>query len=53
MSSFKERFIPDINYDKQEIFTFKDGGHIYLHYKGDLSKNNPIIFIVPGLTSHS
>ena len=38
MSEFKEvvasAFYGELSYDKQEVFTFKDGGQIYLNYKG-------------------
>jgi predicted alpha/beta-fold hydrolase len=42
-------------YDSREEFTFKDGGKIYIDIKGDfsLSENKPLIFVHPGLTSHS
>jgi hypothetical protein len=31
---FRKIFYGDFKYDKRETFTFKDGGKIYLDYKG-------------------
>ena len=45
----------DMKYDNREEFTFVDGGKIFIDYKGDFSdqSNQPVIFIIPGLTSHA
>lgn len=54
-----DKFNGHYPYDKQETFRFADGGHIFIHFKGKSfieetrsSNLRPLLFIVPGLTSH-
>ena len=58
-------FFNGIKYDHREEFVLNDGGKIYLDYKGkclkrseetyieDENNKNPVLFVCPGLTSHS
>lgn len=40
-------------YSTRELLTLADGGMIYIDIQGDLATNNPLVFIIPGLTSCS
>ena len=57
---YRYNFQKNFEYDKREEFTFKDGGKIYLDFKGkgfDLENKpktfKPVIFFCIGLASHS
>jgi len=41
----------DLQYDKREEFTFKDGGKIYIDFLGKFNDEKPVLFVIPGLTS--
>uniref|UniRef100_A0A7S3IXJ0 AB hydrolase-1 domain-containing protein n=1 Tax=Strombidium inclinatum TaxID=197538 RepID=A0A7S3IXJ0_9SPIT len=57
--NFEKRVYGEYEYDKMEIFTLKDGGQIQVHFKGSIFRNPsdtnsaPLLFVMPGLTSHS
>jgi len=64
MGSIKDainnKFYGDLKYDRQETFTFKDGGKIKIDFKGrsfvantNEGSDAPVLFVVPGLTSTS
>ena len=54
----KEYLIGNYIYDNREIFIFKDGGQIYLDFKGEgfklnAKKRNSIVFIALGIQCDS
>ena len=54
---FRHRWLGPFVYDNREVFTLSDGGEIYIEYLGKCfteegGPERPILFIVPGLTSH-
>lgn len=60
MTTFQDmvnNLYPKFKYDRREIFKLNDGGKIAIDFKGALFKNkksvNPILFIIPGLSSSS
>ena len=55
----KNKIKGQFEYSSREIFTLSDGGIIAVDFIGEIftnanSKNNsPLLFVVPGLNSHS